>query len=159
VFEYTAEANRLMMCKQCFPFSYANAEHTGCECSGGYYAENSEVQPVRCKRCPQGTYKAEAGNGGIAACIACPEGLEPSGSGKSCGKWPSVDKNKSGLAWRMQQCLTQAAKRAGLSLMCAQRVMVATQRRVAVRIRMRLFTSVQQHAWRSLEMCPLLLQM
>jgi hypothetical protein len=97
VFEYTAEANRLMMCKQCFPFSYANAEHTGCECSGGYYAENSEVQPVRCKRCPAGTYKAEAGNGGIAACIACPEGLEPSGSGKSCGKWPGVDAK---IVWR-----------------------------------------------------------
>lgn len=84
VFEYTSESNRLMMCKQCQPFSYANAEHTACECSGGYYAENPAVQPVRCRRCPSGTYKAEAGNGGLDACIACPAGLEPSGSAKSC---------------------------------------------------------------------------
>jgi hypothetical protein len=90
VFEYTAESNRLMMCKQCYPFSYANAEHTGCKCSGGYYADDSTAQPVRCKRCPAGTYKAEAGNGGLDACIACPEGLEPSGSAKSCGELANV---------------------------------------------------------------------
>lgn len=86
VFEYTAEANRLMMCKQCAPFSYATSDHTGCECTGGYYAENPSAQPVRCRPCPAGTYKAKSGNVGIESCIACPAGLEPSSSAKSCGE-------------------------------------------------------------------------
>lgn len=87
VFEYTAEPNRLLMCHQCFPFSYATAEHTGCQCAGGYYAANvGALGPLSCRRCPYGTIKAEAGNGDVTSCVACPAGMEPSGSGKSCGE-------------------------------------------------------------------------
>lgn len=41
---------------------------------------------LRCVSCPEGTYKASAGNEGISACVACPAGTEPSGSKKQCGE-------------------------------------------------------------------------
>lgn len=86
VFEYTAAANRLFTCQQCYPFSYATEDHTGCECSGGYYAPNPEAQPVRCRPCPAGMFKPGRGND-VGLCTKCPDGLEPSGSGRQCGKW------------------------------------------------------------------------
>lgn len=85
VFEYTEAPNRLFMCQQCYPFSYANKNHTACECTGGYYSTNPTAQPVRCRSCPTGTYKSGPGND-ISLCLKCPEGLEPSGSGRQCVK-------------------------------------------------------------------------
>lgn len=86
VFEVTRDANRLMLCQQCSPFSYANEDHTGCVCAAGYFARNPEAASVHCSQCPEGTHKPTAGNGGVEACLACPAGLTSSTSRKQCGE-------------------------------------------------------------------------
>jgi len=86
VFEYTMATNRMLMCMQCLPFSYANSDHTSCECAAGYYTTNADAKSVVCRQCPEGTYKPSAGNQNATGCLACPEGLASSGSRKSCGK-------------------------------------------------------------------------
>eukprot|EP00775_Hariotina_reticulata_P004261 gene4261-4512_t len=70
----------------CLPYSYANSDHTSCECAAGYYTNNADAKAVVCRQCPEGTYKASTGNGNATACLACPAGLTSSGSRRSCEK-------------------------------------------------------------------------